>query len=123
MREVDVLDINPRPSDSLKPSERTKHQWHDYGTNYGDEYRCRHCNIPQYDYRTSGQIVDTEYCEDKQWAYDECERRKARAAKILEEALEKVRNVLTREEFKLFVNHAYGKYGRIEYREKDRIII
>lgn len=121
MREPDIIDLYPRPSDSLKDSERTKHKWYDYGTNYGDEYRCQYCSIPRYDYTTGERIVETEYCEDKQWAYDERERIRTRDQQILSTAIDKVRKVLDKHEFKLLMNHAYGKYGRVEYREIDRI--
>lgn len=123
MRTPDIIDLYPRPSDSLKDSERTKHKFYDYGNNYGDDYRCVHCNIPEYSYMSSDKIVKTEYCEDRQWAYDERERIRQRDLEILTGAIDKVRNVLDRHEFKLLMNHAYGKYGRVEYREVDKIIV
>lgn len=110
MRDIDILPENPKPSDSL--ANPTPHKW-DGGWGY-DTTECSKCRVNLYETDS----VPTKFCEDKEWGKVEYRLRAERNHRETQKALEAVRKVVTKEQWKLLKLDSFG-----EHREIDRITV
>lgn len=97
---------NPKPSDTLPNP--TEHSWEGYGY---DSTQCRHCKIDVY----ASDRYHSKFCEDINWAKEEkasIDQRMHRATNV---ALDKVRAVLSREEWKLVGLDAKAPHRAVDY--------
>lgn len=86
---------------------KTKHRW----TGNGYNTWCSNCHVDEYEFPTRG-----EFCEDMEAERAAWKKHEAEKPMRIQAALDKVRSVLTKEEFKELDLYRFG-----EYRPRDWI--
>lgn len=93
---------------------KTEHKWRASSCGYDPADYCEHCGASNY------QAYGTKFCEDYREAVIVAEQKKTRTHPPTEAAWEKLRTLLTQEEWDLL--ELYPKHSR-KYREKDYILV